>query len=289
MDQAFPAHRIDVGDGAVVSVRIAGPRSGPVVVLLHGIGSGAASWWPVAQRLAARVRVIAWDAPGYGDSTALPPSRPDAAAYAVRLVRTLDALHIAQAVVVGHSLGALMAGACAQRHPERVRRLVLLAPAGGYGAPTLSARAEEVRRERLWTLDALGVEGLARQRGPRLVRAATDEVTRAWAVWNMARLRPDGYRQAVELLCGGDLTACAPLSMPVEVHVGEEDAVTPPQRVASLAAAFGAPCHTLAQAGHLCTLDQPDAVARILQGALDACGPDTAPSDRLQNAEEARS
>ena len=288
MDLVFPAHRVEVGDGAVVSVRVAGPRSAPAVVLMHGIGSGAASWWPVAQRLAAQARIIAWDAPGYGDSTPLPDPRPDATAYADRWCLTLDALRIAQAVVVGHSLGALMAGACAQHHPDRVRRLVLLAPAGGYGSPALRERAEEVRQERLHALQALGVEGLARQRGPQLVRATTDEVTRAWAVWNMARLRPEGYRQAVELLCEGDLTACAPASMPVEVHVGDEDTVTPPQRVAALADAFGASCHPIAQAGHLCTLDQPDAVAHIVRAALVACTPDRTPSTGRHDVAEVR-
>lgn len=288
MERAFPAHQVDIGGGTFVSVRIAGPRSAPALVLLHGIGSGAASWWPVVQRLGARARVMACDAPGYGDSTALPDARPDAVAYAERLGATLEALQVSQAVVVGHSLGALMAAACAQRQPARVRRLVLLAPAGGYGAPAMSARAEEVRRERLETLERLGVEGLARQRGPRLVRAATDEPTRGWAVWNMARLRPEGYRQAVELLCGGDLTACAPVSMPVEVHVGEDDTVTPPQRVAALAAAFGAPCRTLAQAGHLCTLDQPAAVAQIVLEALQDSGSEAARSGALRDVAEAR-
>lgn len=288
MERDFAAHRVDVGGSAVVSVRFAGPTSAPVVVLLHGIGSGAGSWWPVVQRLGTRARVVAWDAPGYGDSTALPEARPDATAYADRLAHALDALHIQQAVVVGHSLGALVAAACARRLPDRVRRLILLAPAGGYGSPTLRARADEVRRERLDALDALGVEGLARQRGPRLVRAATDEATRAWAVWNMARLRPGGYRQAVELLCGGDLTACAPVSMPVEVHVGEEDTITPPQRVWALAAAFGAPCRTLAQAGHLCTLDQPDAVAQIVLEALLDSDSEAARSGGLRDVAEAR-
>jgi pimeloyl-ACP methyl ester carboxylesterase len=264
----FPGRAVDVGGGARVSVRQAGAAGAPALVLLHGIGSGSASWLPVVRELGPRAHVIAWDAPGYGESTALPAAAPTAGDYAERLRAVLDALALSRVMIVGHSLGALMATAFAARHPERVHRLVLLAPAGGYGAPSQAARAAEVRQERLGTLERLGIEGMARERGPRLVRAAANDDLRSWAVWNMARLRPEGYRQAVELLCGSDLTAWAPLAVPLEVHVGDEDRVTPPERVAHLAAAFGVPHHLIHQSGHLCPLDQATAVADLLARAL---------------------
>jgi len=268
LDQTFAERLVDVGEGTVVAVREAGAATAPVVVLLHGIGSGAASWLPVAWRLSARARVLAWDAPGYGASTPLPEAAPTAQSYANRLKDVLDALGVEHCLLVGHSLGALMAAAFTRTQPMRVQRLLLLSPAGGYGAPALTERAEAVRQERLTLLDRLGVAGMARDRGPRLVRPQADADTRAWAAWNMARLHAHGYRQAVELLCRGDLAAMAPLSVPVDVHVGDEDTVTPPARVAELAAAFGAPCHAIAQAGHLCALDQAQAVAALIAQAL---------------------
>src|SRR6478752_6409538 len=86
LDARFPARRVPVGDGAVVSVRECG--TGPALVCLHGIGSGTASL------LASRARLIAWDAPGYGESTPVAPAVPTAADYAARLHGLLDALEI---------------------------------------------------------------------------------------------------------------------------------------------------------------------------------------------------
>ena len=74
LQQRFPERLVQLADGAQLAIRECG--QGPVVVLLHGIGSGSASWLHCAQRLAAGNRVIAWDAPGYGLSTPLPPARP---------------------------------------------------------------------------------------------------------------------------------------------------------------------------------------------------------------------
>ncbi len=62
LQQRFPERLVQLADGAQLAIRECG--QGPVVVLLHGIGSGSASWLHCAQRLAAGNRVIAWDAPG---------------------------------------------------------------------------------------------------------------------------------------------------------------------------------------------------------------------------------
>ena len=193
--------------GGVMSVRECG--SGPALVCLHGIGSGAASWLDTALLLAPQARVIAWDAPGYGASTPLAPAAPTAADYAERLRALLDALDIDRCVLVGHSLGALTAASAARPGSAlaaRIARLVLISPAAGYGAP---ARADERRRvhaQRLDTLAGAGIAGMAAQRRrPPAVRPAPSELARQWVRWNMARLNEGGYRQAVELLCGGDL------------------------------------------------------------------------------------
>ena len=64
-----PPRRVETAVGAF-SIREAG--NGPVVVLLHGIGSGSGSWVHQIDRLSRNFRVIAWDAPGYGDSDPVP-------------------------------------------------------------------------------------------------------------------------------------------------------------------------------------------------------------------------
>jgi pimeloyl-ACP methyl ester carboxylesterase len=109
---------------------------GEPLVLLHGNGSMVQDWATsgVIDGLAPRHRVIAFDRPGYGHS-ARPRDRlwtPEA--QADLLAQALTRLGVSQAVVVGHSWGAMVAAAFAQRHPERVGQLVLLS---GYYFPSV--------------------------------------------------------------------------------------------------------------------------------------------------------
>lgn len=268
----FGVQRIDVGGGNGVAVRRCG--QGVPVVCLHGIGSGAASWVDVALLLGDRAELIAWDAPGYGESTPLPMAEPKATNYAQRLRELLDALRIERCVLVGHSLGALTAAAATQHGGPlagRVSQLVLISPARGYGAPDRAEQGAKVRDERLATLAQLGIEGSARQRSGRLLSEHASEAARQRVRWNMARLNEHGYRQAVALLCGDDLLAYLPpaAQLPVTVAVGALDVITPPADCAEVAQACGVPLQQIEQAGHASYVERPHAVAAWLAACLD--------------------
>lgn len=103
---------------------------GPALVLLHGLGKSSADWEEsVLPLLARRWRVVAIDFLGMGLS-----ERSESFAYGWELwsgqvASTLDALGIDRADVVGHSLGGTVAVVLAARHPERVKRLVLVGSA----------------------------------------------------------------------------------------------------------------------------------------------------------------
>jgi pimeloyl-ACP methyl ester carboxylesterase len=268
LDARFPARNVAVGGSAVVSVRECG--QGPVVVCLHGIGSGAASWLDTAALLASQARLIAWDAPGYGESTPLDSAAPSAADYAARLGALLDALGIDSCVLVGHSLGAITAASAASAActDKRIRRLVLVSPAVGYGAPERAEARAKVRTERLATLDELGIAGMAAKRAGRLVSDKASDHARQWVRWNMARLNDHGYRQAVELLCNADLLADLPPPMPVRVACGALDVVTPPAACAEVARRCGVSLELLDDAGHAGYVEQPQAVATLLRESL---------------------
>ncbi|SCX74197.1 alpha/beta fold hydrolase [Variovorax sp. EL159] len=271
LDALFPARSVPVGGGAVVSVRERG--TGPAIVCLHGIGSGAASWLNVALLLAPQARLIAWDAPGYGASTPLASTTPSAADYAGRLHALLDALDVRSCVLVGHSLGALTAGAVARRGSalaSRIRRLVLISPAAGYGAASRAEARAKVHAERLATLDELGIAGMAAKRSGRLVSDGASELARQWVRWNMARLNDGGYRQAVELLCNGDLLADLPPAMPVRVACGTLDVVTTPEACTQVAQRCGVALEPIEGAGHASYVEQPQAVAALLRETLAA-------------------
>src|SRR4029453_5089360 len=109
--------------------RMAG--TGPVLLLLHGIGDSSESWLPVMHALARHHTVIAPDLLGHGASDK-PRADYAVAAYANGMRDLLDVLGIESATLVGHSLGGGVAAQFAYQFPERCERLVLVA-SGGAG------------------------------------------------------------------------------------------------------------------------------------------------------------
>lgn len=100
---------------------------GPPAVFLHGLGLSRAVFDPVVEAVAAHCRVVRLDLRGHGRSRPPDPAAPYTHHEDVR--ETLDALGLGRVDVVGLSLGGAVAVDLALAHPDRVRRLVLLAPA----------------------------------------------------------------------------------------------------------------------------------------------------------------
>ncbi len=248
--------------------------TGPAIVLLHGVGSGARSWRTVLPYLARSFRVVAWDAPGYASSTPVAAERPDPSDYAERLRLLVDALGIDRFQVVGHSLGAITAAHFAALHPDRVTGVTLACPSTGHARLPQEER-HKLRNARLDDLAKLGPRGMAALRGPRLVSAgATDEVRQS-VIETMAMVRPDGYQQAVGLLSGadtrGDLERL-PVSMPVQFVYGDQDIITPPAGTLALATARpGASIHRVEGVGHALYVEKPEAFSDLLAGFARSC------------------
>lgn len=224
--------------GWTLSWREAGSGNGLPLVLMHGIGSNSRAWAGQFARFSAERRVLAWNAPGYAGSDPLPMPAPVAEDYAAAALAWLDHLGIGRCVVVGQSLGAIMATALARLAPERVAALALASPASGYGvAPgdplpdKVAARIEDVRR--------LGPAGLAAARAGRLLTAQASDEAFAMVQIAMAEVEPAGYEQAVRLLGGADLVRdVADVTMPALVLWGAQDIVTPPAGCARIADAM---------------------------------------------------
>jgi pimeloyl-ACP methyl ester carboxylesterase len=115
--------RVIEAAGIRLAYRVWGAQEAPPLVLLHGLGEGAADWDVVAPAFAERYRVYAPDLRGHRDS-----DWPGA--YSVELMETdvvgfLDALGLGPVRLIGHSMGGLVGQLLAGDHPERVARLIL--------------------------------------------------------------------------------------------------------------------------------------------------------------------
>jgi pimeloyl-ACP methyl ester carboxylesterase len=257
---------VDTAHGKV-QFRSAGMASQVTHVLLHGIGSASASW---AFQLGAAVgrsdiRVLAWDAPGYGRSTHLPMELPSAQEYAERLWSWLDALYVNQPVVLaGHSLGALMATSATRLRPQAVSRLVLLAPARGYGDAPLAER-ERVMQGRLSNLQQLGPEGMATARAAAMLSPGAAPALQEAVRETMAQIDLAGYAQAVQMLGQASLAQdLKTVACPVWVASGEADTVTTPANCDAVAQDAAAKRISLGPVGHACPLEAAEAVNELL-------------------------
>jgi len=101
------------------------PGREPAVLLLHGIGNYGRYWSFVADAMAGRLRLIAPDARGHGES-GRPADGYTSAEFVADALAILDGNAIERAVVVGHSMGGSHAMDLAGRYPDRVRALVIV-------------------------------------------------------------------------------------------------------------------------------------------------------------------
>ncbi|MFH8382955.1 alpha/beta fold hydrolase [Kitasatospora sp. NPDC018058] len=140
------------GDLSVLRWPAARPEA-PTVVAVHGITANGLAWYEVARRLAGRVALLAPDLRGRSASRAV-AGPYGLARHADDVAALIAALDVGPAVVVGHSMGAWVTALSAVRHPELVRRVLLVDGAVSFPLP------EGVREE----------DALAAVLGPALAR-----------------------------------------------------------------------------------------------------------------------
>ncbi|CNF21226.1 2-hydroxy-6-oxo-6-phenylhexa-2%2C4-dienoate hydrolase [Yersinia rohdei] len=248
---------------------------GQAVILLHGISSGSASW--VKQysdrALTDGHRLIAWDAPGYGGSAALAQTEPSAADYANALAALVERLQLAQPLIVGHSLGALIASAYAAANSHKVAGLVLADPAQGYASATAEKR-QQVYGQRKQIIETLGPQGYGEQRAAALLREGADPQDIAWVRSGMQRLNPAGFLSAAWMLANDDINPyLLHYQGPLQVWCGSEDSITTPQGAETLAQRQNATMRLIHAAGHASYLDAPELFNRYLQDFTETIQP----------------
>jgi pimeloyl-ACP methyl ester carboxylesterase len=182
-------------DGMRLHLRDSGPRDAPALLMLHGFGSSLHTWEAWARSLETTHRVVRFDQPGAGLS-APDRLRDYSDARGVQVINAvMDHLGLQRASLVGHSMGGRLAWRFAAEQPQRVHKLVLVAP-DGFASPGFAyGKAPEV-----------GVmTGLLRWTLPRpLLRASlapayADEAVMTDAIVDRYRdlLLAEGNRQAL--------------------------------------------------------------------------------------------
>ncbi|MBK6659164.1 MAG: acetoin dehydrogenase dihydrolipoyllysine-residue acetyltransferase subunit [Proteobacteria bacterium] len=232
-----------------------------VIILLHGFGGDAAGWLFNQGALAAHATVYALDLPGHGQSSkALSDSSVEHLAATV--VAFMDALQIAKAELVGHSLGGAIALKAAVDHPNRISALALIGSAG-LGAEINADYingfiAAESRKEIKPLLEQLVADANLINRtliNDILQFKRIDGVTEALTA--IAKGFQDGSRQTVNLRANLE-----GLDIPIKVIWGSKDAIIPASHASGLPGKVSVT--VLDGFGHLVQLEAAAEVNKLL-------------------------
>lgn len=256
--------------GHALHVRDEGAGAGnsdgrPALVFTNSLGTDLRVWDPLLPELPWAGRRLRFDQRGHGLSDC-PPGPYTIAGLADDLEALLAERGVARIVLVGLSVGGMIAQAFAARRPERVAALVLCDTGHRIGSA-------EMWQQRIEALRSGGIESLAAPILERWFSAAFRERRPAeLAIWRNMLLRTplEGYVSTCAAIRDADLTeGAARLAMPTLCLAGSEDGATPPALVRELAALL--PAARFAEipgAGHLPSVEAPAAMGRLITDFL---------------------
>ena len=272
--ESTPSLRARTASVGELRLRFVRAGAGTPVVLLHGYGESLLSWQMVFDRLARDADVIAVDLPGFGLSSK-PASGYTADSMATVVSAFLDRLDLRRVVLVGHSLGGVVATAVAVQDPSRVLGLALVdaalvtpwaltetsdSPRTGASVRRVIAEYERLRGRfgGVHDGDWMAEDSAAAAYQPSSDPAYASALAAVLREFDFAFLTPDGARR---------------LTMPVKLIWGALDPVVPVQVGRALAERLpDATLMVLPRTWHRPQTERPTEVARILSGFVRLIG-----------------
>lgn len=243
-------------DGQQIAYRVAG--SGPPLVLLHGGLVDSRAWRREIAAFSDEFQVVAWDAPGCGQSS---DPRPDASLddYAATAAGLIDALELGPAHLLGHSFGGGLALAIYQRHSRLVRSLILVSAYAGW-AGSLPAAEVEQRRQRA----ERNAQRPTQDWIDEFLATLFDETTPPHLVEETRRImldtRPEGMLPMLNAFAEADLTdVLDTVAVPTLLLYGDRDQRSPRPVAESLARSIPT-CHLVfvSGVGHDVNVEAPE-------------------------------
>ena len=258
--------RIRLGD---IDVGYSRTGKGPSAIMVHGLAEDRSSWADVQRRLS-DFTTYAYDLRGHGD-TDLGEAEGTLEQLGGDLVAFLETL-TGPADCIGYSLGGTVVLWVAAKRPDLVTRATVA------GTSTIvGRRAVGFFRDRIETLrgDFAGFASLLKEDTRQQLAVAGDRLEEVAARRLKAVGTGGGYvnaARAMARLNEDPLTRLLPdIACPVHVIGGEADTFCPRKAADIMMAALRRGTYReLAQAGHLMSVDQPDAYAKAIRNALES-------------------
>jgi 3-oxoadipate enol-lactonase len=248
---------------------IGAPEGAPLLVFSNSLGTDFRIWRDVIVRFVGECAILTYDKRGHGLSGlgTTPYTMDD---HVGDLEALLDHLGQKNAIIVGLSVGGLIAQGLYARRPDLVRAMVLCDTAHKIGD-------DDMWNGRIDAVNAGGIESLA------------DGIMQRWFSKDYPKNHPQTYEGYRTMLCrqpdagyaataaairDADFTdACASIKVPTLCVVGEEDGATPPAVVAELAKLIpDSRFEVIKHAGHLPCIEQPEMLADMIKAFFDGAG-----------------
>lgn len=239
------------------------------LIFIHGFPFNQSSWAPQAQGLSNKARVITYDLRGFGGTTA-GLAAPGMDVFADDLIRLMDKLNIAQAVVCGLSMGGYILLNALLRYPQRFKAAIL-------SDTQCLADSKENKEKRYATIAEIEKNGLEAFAGDFVKKVFTGATLKnnPELVAETKRMitgnAPAGVTAALKALAEREETCSSlkDIALPTLVLCGKEDTLTPPSLSEYLFNAIqGARLQEIGQAAHLANLEQPEEFNRHIREFL---------------------
>lgn len=271
--------RIPLATGVTLPILTAGREDGTPVLFLHGLSDSGPSWVPVLAHLPEGVRAIVPTQRGHGDAEK-PVAGYAPADMVSDAVAILDTLGVERAVVVGHSMGTVVAQLLGATHPDRVKSLVLIGAFAPLEGHPLVAEADELFGGLVDPVDPAFVREFQESTLAVPIDAAFLDQVVAESLKVPARV----WQQAWAGIRDADLaSAYQRLTMPVHLICGDRDTFTDRDMQDAIVAAL--PDVTLsvyAGAGHATHWEQPARFAAELLELVAADASRSGATNRLR-------
>ena len=250
-----------------IAYRDEGPQTGPVLVFANSLGTTIALWDDLLPRLPGGLRTIRYDMRGHGASSI--SSAPYSMGTLVRdLERLLDYLDVRECVVLGLSIGGMVAQGLATKRLDLVRGLILSNTAAKIGQPRMWQ--DRIAAVETGGLNAI-VDGIMEKWFTRSFRDSP-----AIGPWRKMFLETaaEGYCGCSAAIAGTDFyTPTSGLRLPTLGIAGSDDGSTPPDLVRETVELIpGSRFELIRRAGHLPHIEQPDRYAEVVSGFLKEIG-----------------
>lgn len=254
--------------GGYLNYELEGSEHKPLIVFANSLGTDARIWSSVVELLSNQYRFLRYDMRGHGLSTC--EGGRDLAEHVDDLIHLLDELNESQVMLCGLSVGGMVAQVVADRRPDLIKALILCATAPQIGTP-------EMWEDRIQTVETHGVAAIKDAVLARWFSADYGRFSPAQlSLWsNMLEHTPvEGYVNTCRAIRDADNHAvCGRLRVPTLCIAGDKDGATPPALVESMAALIpGAQYEVIPGAGHLPCIEQPAALATVIDRFIASQG-----------------